>query len=768
MRFFKSKGQTLVSLKKKQINIPLTLLISVDNFLKRTDKHLNQISKKFKNKKIAVRSSSNNEDNLKTSNAGKFKTYLNIDPNNSVEVLSKIWGVIKSYKQQSNQNEVIIQEMVEHVKISGVYTTIDIHNYLPLININYDESSDTTSVTSGKNNSKTLFIFEEKIKKSKIKKFSSLINVVNKIKKISKNNILDIEFAIDKYNKVFILQARPVVIPKNKKIISRKTYLNLMLKLEKKISKLQEKNYDLLGNTNCFGVMPDWNPAEIIGTKPKPLSLSLYKELITDHIWSKNRSIYGFKSLEAHHLMTVFYGTPFIDVRVDFNSWLPESLNKKTSNKLINFYLKKLKKNKYLHDKVEFEILFTCFTLSTEDKLKKELKSFNKKEIIEIKKSLIEINRIAFFNSEKELVKLKKLKLQQSKLESSNIYSLNKIYYLIEDCKKYGTLPFAGLARCGFIAIDLLNSFVEKKILTQEEKNKFLNTIDGIATNINKDNSNKTKSNFLKKYGHLRPNTYDITSLNYREGYSRYFDNTDKKKLHKKQTFIFSKLQVSKISRFLRNNKLNINFEKLIKFIKSSIYNREYAKFVFTKSIDLIFENLIIFGKKHGINRNDLAYIDIHTILDFHYSLDNSSIVSEIKDKIKRNKKTYFDNSLIQLPETITSTNDLYYNYKSIDIGNFITQKKIHAKPFFLKKNLDLKLIKGKIIFIENADPGYDFLFSKKILGLVTKYGGQNSHMSIRAAELSLPACIGLGEAKFNQLKNQKMITLDCLNKLIY
>ena len=46
-----------------------------------------------------------------------------------------------------------------------------------------------------------------------------------------------------------------------------------MLKLEKKISKLQEKNYDLLGNTNCFGVMPDWNPAEIIGTKPKQFVL---------------------------------------------------------------------------------------------------------------------------------------------------------------------------------------------------------------------------------------------------------------------------------------------------------------------------------------------------------------------------------------------------------------------------------------------------------------------------------------------------------------
>jgi len=32
--------------------------------------------------------------------------------------------------------------------------------------------------------------------------------------------------------------------------------------------------------------MPDWNPAEIIGIKPKMLALSLYKELITDNIWA--------------------------------------------------------------------------------------------------------------------------------------------------------------------------------------------------------------------------------------------------------------------------------------------------------------------------------------------------------------------------------------------------------------------------------------------------------------------------------------------------
>ena len=38
---------------------------------------------------------------------------------------------------------------------------------------------------------------------------------------------------------------------------------------------------------------------------------------------------------------------------------------------------------------------------------------------------------------------------------------VQKIYWLVEDCKRYGTLPFAGLARAGFVAKQLLDSFVE-------------------------------------------------------------------------------------------------------------------------------------------------------------------------------------------------------------------------------------------------------------------------------------------------------------------
>ena len=58
---------------------------------------------------------------------------------------------------------------------------------------------------------------------------------------------------------------------------------------------------------------------------------------------------YGFKNVEPNQLMTTFYGTPYIDIRIDFNSWIPNALDKKISEKLVNFYLNKFQKiNHYM------------------------------------------------------------------------------------------------------------------------------------------------------------------------------------------------------------------------------------------------------------------------------------------------------------------------------------------------------------------------------------------------------------------------------------
>lgn len=765
---FKSKGKTLLFLKKKKFNVPELFVVNSNFFLKNKNFIFEKIKKKFRNEKIALRSSSVNEDTSKSSNAGKFQSFLNVSPINKKEIDSKILRIIKSYKYNNNNNEVIIQKMLKRVKISGVCTTVDIYNYLPITTINYHKGNNTEIVTSGKENSFSISIASKKhLNRNNI--FYKLMTESEKLKKVFKTDLLDIEFAIDHQNKLHILQVRRLILPKNKRTVSKNFYFQNLKRLEKKINKLQEKNYDLFGNKNYFGVMPDWNPAEIIGTKPRPLALSMYKELITDHIWSQHRNNYGYKDLGSHHLMTNFFGTPFIDVRVDFNSWIPKDLDPKFSEKLVNFYLNKFRKNRDLHDKIEFKILFTCFTPNTNSRLINELdKSFSKKEISNLRNSLKKITEITFKEMKNDFEKIETLSKTIDKISKLKTNNISKIYSLIEQCKKNGTVAFAGLARCGFVAVDIINSLVDNRVLSVSEKNNFLNSIKNIASKVNSDFLKLSRNKFCKLNGHLRPNTYDITTLNYKEGYNLYFQKRNKEYKNIKTEFSFNSKQKKYIHNFLKDNGFSLNTNDFIKFIKNSIYLREYSKFIFTKCIDLVFSNLLEFGKKYKIDRNDLSYLDIQAIINLHDNLDSIFIINDLKNLIKKNKLVYNSNSLIHLPETITSTKDLYIYEKNIIGGNFITQKIISGEIIELQDLKNIKKIEGKILLIESADPGYDFIFSKKIKGLITKFGGQNSHMSIRASELALPAAIGVGKEIYNLLKNKKYINLDCLNRKIF
>ena len=136
--------------------------------------------------------------------------------------------------------------------------------------------------------------------------------------------------------------------------------------------------------------------------------------------------------------------------------------------------------------------------------------------------SLKKITRITFGKLSSEINLINKLIDRQKKIKKFGDDYIAKIYWLIEDCKKFGTLPFSGLARCGFVSVEILDSLLNKKIITLRDKENFMKSIETITSQIQKDYS-KEKTVFLSKYGHLRPNTYEINSLNYKDGYDIYF-----------------------------------------------------------------------------------------------------------------------------------------------------------------------------------------------------------------------------------------------------
>lgn len=94
---------------------------------------------------------------------------------------------------------------------------------------------------------------------------------------------------------------------------------------------------------------------------------------------------------------------------------------------------------------------------------------------------------------------------------------------------------------------------------------------------------------------------------------------------------------------------------------------------------------------------------------------------------------------------------------------NFITQKRVQAPVIWLNGDEQSPQLEGKIVCISRADPGFDWIFSHHIVGLITEFGGANSHMAIRANELEIPAVIGCGD-KFVLWAGAKSLDVDCAN----
>ena len=743
------------------VKIPKYYYFNFKSFLKNKDKIISDIQKKFKNK-IIVRSASFNEDN-DTSNAGKFLSVPNINLEDYKKIESSIDMVFKSYGKNQKKHYVLVQEYIQNAEKVGVIFTADPRNGSPFRTINFNNSNHTELITSGKSNGQIIYYFKYTSKSKLPKKVQYIETLIKKLEAKFPKIFLDIEFLILKKS-IYVLQVRKLNIKKNP-VIDFKKSLN---DLAKKITKMTTETSHLIGKDRYFSTMTDWNPAEIIGLKPKPLSISLYQSLITNEVWSESRVSLGYKDVTKMPLLYSFLGTPYIDLKTDMNSFLISNLTDEIQTKLLKFYFKKFKQfPHFYYDKIESNLVINCISLD-KNKYIKILKNsqLKKKEREIVIKKYTDLTENLIFKLEENINKYKYGESLFKKLKTTKNSTINKIYLIHNICKNYGTLPFANLARMGFVAVEFLNSFENLKIISNDEKKHFLETIKSISFEMSKDLL-KSKSKFLEKYGHLRPNTYEISTPSYRENYKNYFKKI-KPTTKRPKKFIFSNKQKNKINRLLKtNNFKKINADLLINFIENSIYERESSKLFFTKIVNEIFNQLKNLFKRIGLKEKDLQYLNIKKILDLYDQFSHEDIIKDLKKNILTNKETYNFNQNFNLPNIILNKDDIFIFEEEKASPTFITNKIVSSKFINLNKMSKKLNLDGKIVCIENADPGYDFIFNYKINGLITAFGGPNSHMSIRCNEFSLPAAIGIGEKKFQQLIKYNSLYLNCEKKML-
>ena len=316
---------------------------------------------------------------------------------------------------------------------------------------------------------------------------------------------------------------------------------------------------------------------------------------------------------------------------------------------------------------------------------------------------------------------------------------------------------------------------IDLKIITPNEKNLFIRSLNTVTKQLSFDISKLAlkqidKNEFLEKYGHLRPGTYDILSESYAENPSKYFDfnNLKNTEIKSQGDFHFSSHQLGQIDALLRQHNLKTNVSEFIIFLKEAIEGREYGKFVFTKSVNEILKLVKKYGSQFGLSADDMSFCDITTLMRLYSTIAFVEEKSLLSQEIHRNKKINNAYKLLKLPTLICEADDIYRFYHSEIEPNFVTLNNVAGEPIFdLQKRTKPQVIFNKIVFIESADPGFDWIFSYNIAGLVTMYGGVNSHMAIRAAELNIPAVIGCGPVNFGLWSRSGKLEIDCLNKKV-
>ncbi|NHH91312.1 PEP-utilizing enzyme [Pseudoalteromonas sp. MB47] len=763
--YFQNKALTLRSLSDKLDSarvLPLET-ISWSEFNDMDDAKLKARLAHLGNELI-IRSSCTFEDSHAQSNAGAF---LSVFTNISDNLKSSILDVFLSYKTYLNEHEIVlIQPSLPKIKHCGVLFSKVADSGAPYYVVENDSSGATDSVTSGNKIVDTYYIRRKLETIHDDVFYSPIIKLAIELENIFENENLDLEYAIDTNDQLWLLQVRPLIVKPNTS--NNINISHVIEKAKSHFTNLSIPSPIIHGKKSIFGIMPDWNPAEIIGVKPKPLSLSLYKELVTDSTWAYQRDNYGYKNLRSFPLLIDFFGLPYIDVRVSFNSFLPKNLPNSLCDKLVEHYIEQLETQPNNHDKVEFEIVQSCYTFDIHERLlSMKSKGFTDEELSTLKEHLLALtNQIINPRSGlwiQDLHKIEKLKERQKKILSGIDSKEAQIYWLLEDCKRYGTLPFAGLARAGFIAVQLLNSMVNKSLLCQKQVDTFLNSLTTVSGQMSEDFNRMPLDSFLTHYGHLRPGTYEITSPRYDSQDAQYFSNSTQtvKSKSAHEEFDIDKESYVQLNEAIQEHNLSHSVDSLFHFIRSAIEGREYAKFIFSKSLSDALELFASLGAQYGYSREELSFANINIIYNAYSSADDFETL--LRNSIKEGKKRYNLAQQIHLPPLITSLSDFDF-FKSPELKpNYITQKTILSDV--VSGDLTEHDLTGKIVMIKSADPGYDWIFSHSVAGFITAYGGCNSHMAIRANEMGIPAVIGIGEEKFKELCKANKIEISCASE---
>jgi len=781
---FGTKGETLLSLapRLKGALVPELFLFTVAEWQQDRALTLSRLQQKFGKGHVAVRSSALAEDGAKSSLAGAFESKLTVRAADGEALVQAVDEVARSMNGDP-RDQVLVQSMVNDVAVSGVIMTYDMVHGAPYYCIDYDdESGRTDGITSGKGVHKSLYVYRDTPRDTiRSPRVAAFVELARELEVLCDCHALDIEFGLTRNGQLVLFQVRRIVLARNWHPVTERRVKRQITHVAGFIDAISRRREGLLGRRTILAIMPDWNPAEIIGTTPRPLAASLYEELVTRNVWRRARAALGYRVLADTQLMVLINNHPYIDVRASFNSFLPAGLPDAIGEKLVNAWLDRLQAAPEFHDKVEFEIVPTCHDFSLrQDFARRYPGLLSEAEFDTYVDALTVLTRACLHLGPQGSLQLAitraltLLELPRAVADGSEPFALlDRASRLLARCREDGTLSFAIVARHAFIAEALLRSAVRRGALSGERVDAFKRGIRTVTGRMLEDyarvcDGRLSREDFYRDFGHLRPGTYEITSLRYDERDDLFAGAMPGSRPERGRPFELTAAEAHALQELLVESGLDVLAPgNLMKYAAQAIAAREDVKFLFSRALSDALSLLTQWGEAQGLSRDDVSFIEwprIARTLQKPLMADMDNHFLDIAEAARRSMAAAH---AFRLGHLVYGVRDLHVATLNRSVPNFVGLGSATARVITLEANTPTSVsLKGKVVCIANADPGFDWIFTREPAALVTCFGGANSHMAVRCAEFGLPAAIGCGEQLYERLVHAGMVEINCAAKV--
>jgi hypothetical protein len=498
----------------------------------------------------------------------------------------------------------------------------------------------------------------------------------------------------------------------------------------------------LLGGRTAFSLMSDWNPAELIGSHPRPLALSLFRDLISRDTWWRARAALGYRPppRAGIDLLQPVLGRPYVDLRRSLNSLLPASLSPRIGARLVDAWVARVQAEPALHDKLEFEVCRSVrdfagppFAESVEGE------ALGPAARAEFEAALAGLTQ--------RLMSIPPPSIQMPAQLPVNPSALLR---LARAC----ALRFAAQARLAFAAEAQLRSAQARGALSAARAVELRRSL-GAASAL-RDQAQPAA---------WRASSFDITQpllerAPAADGVAADPGNAEA------VPFLLRPDEQGALALLLAEAGLAQSPVAWLHWLAASTRAREAGKYALMRPLAVLLEALALRGAACDLDRETLSWLPLPVLWD---GLRRPRKAAELRARAARAQARAERERCWLLGPVLRGPQDLHA-YDSLGLKpNFIGRRAVRAPLCVLPHGDPSQHVPpAAVVAVAQADPGYDWLFERGIAGLVTAWGGAHSHMAIRCAEFDLPAAIGCGEAVWQRLQSARSVHLDPLEEALW